>query len=65
MMMVLVILVDFTTPERIRPRIETSPVKGHFLSICTGRQINTRDQFSRVPTTVRSRALQTNRCRFR
>ena len=31
-MMVLVILVDFTTPERIRPRIETSPVKGHFLS---------------------------------
>lgn len=32
MMMVLVILVDFTTPERIRPRIETSPVKGHFLS---------------------------------
>ena len=28
------ILVDTTVPVRIRPRIETSPVKGHFLSNC-------------------------------
>jgi hypothetical protein len=33
MMMVLVILVEWTTPVRIRPRMETSPVKGHFLSM--------------------------------
>jgi hypothetical protein len=33
MMMVLVILVEWTTPVRMRPRIETSPVKGHFLSM--------------------------------
>lgn len=27
------ILVDTTVPVRIRPRIETIPVKGHFLSM--------------------------------
>lgn len=32
MMIVRVILVDTTRPVRIRPRIETSPVNGHFLS---------------------------------
>lgn len=32
MMIVLCILVDMTVPVRIRPRIETWPVKGHFLS---------------------------------
>ena len=31
--MVLVILVEWTTPVKIRPRMETSPVKGHFLSM--------------------------------
>lgn len=31
--MVLRIFVDFTMPVRIRPRIETSPVNGHFLSM--------------------------------
>lgn len=31
--MVLVILVEWTTPVKIRPRIETFPVKGHFLSM--------------------------------
>lgn len=34
MMMVRFILVDFTTPVKIRPRMETLPVKGHFLSMC-------------------------------
>lgn len=34
MMMVLVIFpAEMTLPVRIRPRIETSPVKGHFLSV--------------------------------
>lgn len=33
MMMVRVILVDTTLPVRIRPRIETRPVQGHFLSV--------------------------------
>lgn len=33
MMMVRCILVETTVPVRIRPRIETRPVKGHFLSI--------------------------------
>ena len=32
MMIVRVILVETTRPVRIRPRIDTSPVKGHFLS---------------------------------
>lgn len=32
MMSVRVILVDTTMPLRMRPRIETLPVKGHFLS---------------------------------
>ena len=32
MMMVRCILVETTVPVRIRPRIETMPVKGHFLS---------------------------------
>ena len=32
MMIVRVILVDTTRPLRMRPRMETSPVKGHFLS---------------------------------
>jgi hypothetical protein len=32
MMMVRCILVETTRPVRIRPRIETRPVKGHFLS---------------------------------
>lgn len=31
--MVRVIFVETTLPVKIRPRIETSPVKGHFLSI--------------------------------
>lgn len=31
-MMVRFILVDTTLPVRIRPRMEMSPVKGHFLS---------------------------------
>lgn len=31
--MVRFILVDFTTPVKIRPRMETLPVKGHFLSV--------------------------------
>jgi hypothetical protein len=31
--MVRVILADMTFPVRMRPRIETSPVKGHFLSM--------------------------------
>lgn len=31
-MIVRCILVDTTLPVRIRPRIETIPVKGHFLS---------------------------------
>lgn len=30
--MVRVIFVETTRPVKIRPRIETSPVKGHFLS---------------------------------
>lgn len=33
MMMVRCILVDTTVPVRIRPRMETRPVKGHFLSV--------------------------------
>lgn len=33
MMMVRCILVETTVPVRIRPRIETRPVKGHFLSV--------------------------------
>lgn len=33
MMIVRVIFVDTTRPVRMRPRIETSPVNGHFLSI--------------------------------
>lgn len=33
MMTVRCILVETTVPVRIRPRIETRPVKGHFLSI--------------------------------
>ena len=32
MMIVRVIFVETTRPVRIRPRIETSPVNGHFLS---------------------------------
>lgn len=32
MMRVLCIFVETTVPVRIRPRIETMPVKGHFLS---------------------------------
>lgn len=32
MMMVRFILVDFTIPVMIRPRMDTLPVKGHFLS---------------------------------
>lgn len=32
MMIVRVILVETTRPVRMRPRIETSPVNGHFLS---------------------------------
>lgn len=31
--MVRVIFVDTTLPVRMRPRMETSPVKGHFLSV--------------------------------
>jgi hypothetical protein len=31
--MVRVILVEVTTPFRMRPRIDTLPVKGHFLSM--------------------------------
>lgn len=31
--MVRFILVDLTVPVRIRPRIDTLPVKGHFLSM--------------------------------
>lgn len=31
--MVLFILVECTIPERIRPRMDTFPVKGHFLSM--------------------------------
>ena len=31
--MVRVILAETTLPVRMRPRIETSPVKGHFLSM--------------------------------
>lgn len=33
MMMVRCILVETTVPVRIRPRMETRPVKGHFLSV--------------------------------
>ena len=33
MMRVRCILVETTVPVRIRPRIETRPVKGHFLSV--------------------------------
>lgn len=33
MMRVRCIFVETTVPVRIRPRIETSPVNGHFLSI--------------------------------
>ena len=32
-MTVRVIFVDTTLPARIRPRMETLPVKGHFLSV--------------------------------
>jgi len=32
MIIVRVILVDTTRPVRMRPRIETSPANGHFLS---------------------------------
>jgi len=32
MIIVRVILVETTLPVKIRPRIEMSPVKGHFLS---------------------------------
>jgi hypothetical protein len=53
--MVLVILVDFTTPERIRPRIETSPVKGHFLSERTKHQMNTQGQLNRILSTCGAR----------
>lgn len=35
MTIVRVILVETTLPVKIRPRIETSPVKGHFLSDIT------------------------------
>ena len=31
--MVLFILVDLTVPDKIRPRMEMLPVKGHFLSM--------------------------------
>jgi hypothetical protein len=33
MMMVRFILVDLTTPDKMRPRMDTLPVKGHFLSM--------------------------------
>ena len=33
MMRVLCILVEMTVPVRIRPRMETRPVNGHFLSV--------------------------------
>lgn len=33
MMMVRFILVETTLPVRMRPRIETRPVNGHFLSM--------------------------------
>lgn len=33
MMMVRFILVDLTTPVKMRPRMDTLPVKGHFLSM--------------------------------
>jgi hypothetical protein len=33
MMMVRFIFVDLTTPDKMRPRMETLPVKGHFLSM--------------------------------
>jgi hypothetical protein len=36
MMIVRVILVEMTFPVKIRPRIETLPVKGHFLSAYIG-----------------------------
>ena len=32
-MMVRFILVDLTTPVMMRPRMDTLPVKGHFLSM--------------------------------
>jgi hypothetical protein len=39
------ILVETTVPVRIRPRIETKPVKGHFLSV-RYRRISTTHQKS-------------------
>ena len=41
MTMVRCILVETTVPVRIRPRIETRPVKGHFLSVVAARQLHT------------------------
>lgn len=40
MMMVRCILVETTVPVRIRPRMETRPVKGHFLSVGTWWLVN-------------------------
>ena len=44
-MMVRCILVDTTVPVRIRPRIETRPVKGHFLSVGDNEGQQTFDPF--------------------
>lgn len=43
MTMVLCILVEITVPVKIRPRIETIPVKGHFLSVA---RVSTRSSIS-------------------
>jgi hypothetical protein len=47
MMMVRFILVEMTRPERIRPRIDTSPVKGHFLSAITFNYTDNQDGWDR------------------
>lgn len=39
MIIVRVIFVDTTLPVKIRPRMETLPVKGHFLSVVNNRSL--------------------------
>jgi len=47
--MVRCILVETTRPVKIRPRIETIPVKGHFLSVCQKHNLSTICSFLAPP----------------
>jgi len=53
MMMVRFILVDLTTPDKMRPRMDTLPVKGHFLSMYVPDFV-----FARVTMTYRRKSTR-------